>query len=137
MVLATGHISREETFFLVETAVGMGLKKIVVDHPLAKNVGTGLSIEDQIALSKMGAFIEHTWCATMPKHGHVSPCQFAEAIRAVGIEKCVMTTDFGQVHHPTPLEGFCLMLQALLKEGFRVEELERMVKDNPALLLGL
>jgi hypothetical protein len=137
MVLATGHLSKKEIFVLIEAAVGMGIKKLVVDHPLTKHVGTGLSIDDQIALSKMGASIEHCWCASMPKNGNVPPGDFAEAIRAVGVEKCILSTDFGQVHNPTPLEGFRMMLSSLLQEGFSKEELERMVKHNSAELLGL
>jgi hypothetical protein len=137
MVLATGHISREETFALIETASAMGVKKLVIDHPLMEQVGTYLAIEDQIALSKMGAYIEHCWCAAMPKYGHVTPGEFAESIRAVGVEKCILATDFGQIIHPAPLEGFRIMLGALLQEGFSIEELELMVKVNPSELLGL
>jgi Family of unknown function (DUF6282) len=137
MVLATGHLSKKETFALIEAAARRGLKKMAVTHPLTINVNTRLTVEEQIALSRMGAYMEHTWVATMPKHDHLPFSDYTVAIRAVGVANCLVATDFGQVHNPTPLEGFRLMLASLLQEGFSAEELAIMVKDNPAKLLGL
>jgi hypothetical protein len=137
MVLATGHLSKKETFALIEAAARRGLKKMTVTHPLTINVNTRLTVEEQIALSQMGAYMEHTWVATMPKHDHLPFSDYTVAIRSVGVAKCLVATDFGQVHNPAPLEGFRLMLASLLQEGFSAEELAIMVKDNPAKLLGL
>ena len=137
MVLATGHLSREETFKLIETAISLGHKKVVLTHPLTRNVNTRMEIADQLTLSNMGAFIEHTWVATMPEHDQIPPSDFTRAIRAVGLDKCVIGSDFGQVHNPQPIEGFRMMLSTLLDEGFSVAELEQMIKKNPAYLLGL
>lgn len=137
MILASGHISKEEIYALFETAVSMGVKKLVVNHPLTPSVGTRLETEDQVALSKMGAYMDHCWVATMPKHSQLPAGDYVKAIRAVGIEKCILSTDFGQIHNPTPLEGFRMMVGTLLGEGFSLEELERMVKHNPADLLDL
>jgi len=137
MVLATGHISRDEIFALFETASRMGIEKMVVNHPLTPSVGTRLNIGDQVELSKMGAFMDHCWVATMPKHSHLPPTDYVTAIREVGIDKCIVSTDFGQIHNPTPLEGFHAMVGTLLEHGFTVEELNQMVKRNPANLLDL
>jgi len=137
MVLATGHLSKKETFALVKAAVGCGLKKVAITHPLTINVNTRLTVEEQIVLSRMGAYIEHTWVATMPKHDRLPISDYTVAIRAVGVAKCLVATDFGQYHNPAPLEGFRLMLGGLLREGFSAEELAIMVKDNPSKLLGL
>jgi hypothetical protein len=137
MVLASGHISKEEIYALFETAAGMGVEKMVVNHPLTPSVGTRIDIEDQVILSKMGAYMDHCWVATMPKHSQLPSGDYVKAIRAVGVEKCILSTDFGQIHNPTPLEGFRMMVSTLLEEGFSIEELESMVKDNPGKLLGL
>jgi Family of unknown function (DUF6282) len=137
MVLATGHISRDEIFTLFEVAVGMGVEKLVVNHPLTPSVGTRISISDQVALSQMGAYMDHCWVATMPKHSHLPASDYVEAIREVGVDKCIVSTDFGQIHNPTPLEGFQAMVGTLLDNGFTVGELSQMVKTNPALLLDL
>lgn len=137
MVLATGHLSKKEVFVLIEAAAGRGLKKMTVTHPLNINVNTRMTIEEQIALAQMGAYMEHTWLATMPKHDHLPVSDFTAAIRAVGVAQCILASDFGQIHNPSPLEGFRLMLANLLQEGFSTEELTIMVKENPAKLLGL
>lgn len=137
MILATGHISRNEIFILFKTAIEMGITRLVVNHPLTPSVGTRLSIEDQIILSKMGAYMDHCWVATRPKHSRLPISDYVTAIKAVGVDKCIMSTDFGQVHNPTPLEGFRDMVQGLLEEGFTIEELEQMIKQNPAQLLDL
>jgi hypothetical protein len=137
MVLATGHISKKESFALIKATASRGLKKMVVTHPLNINVRTRMTVEEQITLSRMGAYIEHTWVATMPKHDQLPFSDFTQAIQAVGVDKCIVATDFGQVHNPTPLEGFRLMLAGLLQEGFSAGELAIMVKDNPVRLLGL
>jgi hypothetical protein len=137
MVLATGHISKKESFALIKAAASRGLKKMVVTHPLNINVRTRMTVEEQKTLSQMGAYMEHTWVATMPKHDHLPHNDCTQAIRAVGVAKCIAATDFGQVHNPAPLEGFRLMLAGLLKEGFSAGEVAVMVKDNPAKLLEL
>lgn len=137
MILATGHISRDEIFTLFETAVEKGIEKLVVNHPLTPSVGTRLSIADQKKLSEMGAYMDHCWVATMPKHSKLPVSDYVEAIREVGVDKCIMSTDFGQIHNPTPLEGFQTMVDTLLQEGFTVEELEQMIKVNPAKMLEL
>jgi len=137
MVLATGHLSKKESFALIKAAANRGLKKMAVTHPLNINVKTRMTVDEQIALSQMGAYMEHTWVATMHKHDELPFSDFTVAIRAVGVAKCLVATDFGQIHNPTPLEGFRLMLASLLQEGFSSEELAIMVKDNPARLLNL
>lgn len=137
MVLATGHISRDEVFKLTKEAISMGINKLIITHPLTKNVGTMLSIDDQIALSKMGAYIELTWCSAMPKNGNLPASVYTETIREIGVDKCILATDFGQIHNPTPLEGLCIMIEALLKEEFSELEIETMVKKNPSKILNL
>lgn len=137
MVLATGHLSREEIFTLITIAAEKGVKKMIITHPLSENVGTRLSVEDQIRLVQMGASIEHTWVASLPQHANIPVSDFVEAIRAVGVKKCIMATDFGQIHNPAPIEGFRMMLKALIAEGFSEEELSYMVRKNQVELLGL
>jgi hypothetical protein len=137
MVVSTGHLSRAEVFAVIQACAAMGVERMTVTHPLTRSVNTRLSTEDQVALARLGAVMEHVWVAAMPKHDNLPPSDYTAAIRAVGVDRCLVATDFGQVHNPTPLEGFRLMLSTLLKEGFTEPELERMVKTNPARLLGL
>ena len=63
--------------------------------------------------------------------------RIVEAIRAVGAEHCVMSTDLGQAFNPTPAEGMRMMIAYMLRCGITEKEMELMVKVNPAKLLGL
>ena len=137
MVLATGHISRDETFAVVAAARAMGISRIVITHPMTRSFGANLDVEDQVALAEQGAYIEHCFVATMPMHDRVDPAAMAEAIRRVGPARCVMSTDFGQLHNPPPVEGLRMFIASMLRMGFAPEEVRTMVKDNPARLLGV
>jgi hypothetical protein len=62
---------------------------------------------------------------------------FADAIRAIGVESCILSTDLGQAGNPLPADGFGALLMALRRLGLSTQELDRMAKQNPASLLGL
>lgn len=136
LVVGTGHVSRDEVFALVKEGTRAGVK-IVVTHPLTRSVGTLLPLQDQRELASMGAYIEHTFVSTMPNQDRVDPTEFVEAIRAVGAERCVLSSDFGQYHNPLPAEGFRLGIATLLHHGLAPGEVATMVRANPLELLGL
>ena len=137
MVLATGHISSLETFALVERAIKKGISKIVITHPLWPRGGAKLGLMEQQRLAKEGAFIEHCFGNTMPFPDRLDPMKIVEAVRAVGAEHCVMSTDLGQAYNPAPAEGMRMAIGTMLKCGLSEREVELMVKVNPATLLGL
>ena len=137
MVLATGHVSAPEAFTLVDEAREKGITKIIATHPLTTVVGATLSIEEQQQMAKKGAFIEYCFVDTMPLADRLDPKKIAEAVRAVGAEHCILTTDFGQNHNPPPAEGMRMMIATMLRCKLTVEEIETMIKSNPAKLLGL
>ncbi len=134
MVLATGHLSVSESFTLVDEAVRKGVPKIVFTHPLSQTVGA--SLEEQRQMAEKGAIIEHCWIATMPQR-RLDPMTIVEAIKAVGTEHCILSTDLGQAWNPAPTEGMRMMIATMLRCGLTEKEIELMVKVNPAKLLGL
>lgn len=137
MVLATGHVSTAEAFALVDEARKKGITKIVITHPLSTGFGATLSIEEQQQMAKKGAFIEHCFGSTMPMGERLHPMKIAEAVKAVGAEHCILSTDLGQEWNPAPAEGMRMMIGTMLKCALSIEEIELMVKVNPARLLGL
>lgn len=138
MVLCSGHLSPAETFALIEEACRVGVTRMVITHPLAKEASALTpSIEEQQQLAQRGAFIEHCFLTLMPTGGKMDPAQMVAAMRAVGAERCIMTTDFGQAPNPPFGEGIRLFIATLLKHGMTEEEVEVMVKANPAKLLRL
>ncbi|MFC1909142.1 DUF6282 family protein [Chloroflexota bacterium] len=137
MVLATGHISAPESFALVDAAVKKDVGKIVVTHPLMEWFGACLSLEEQGQMVEKGAFLEHTFVPVLPLSERLDPMKIVESVKSVGAEHCILSTDLGQNFNLAPAEGMRMMIATMLRCGLTEEEIELMVKVNPARLLGL
>ncbi len=138
MVLATGHISPREIFALVEEAKRVGIKKIIITHPTDKEfMEEVLTIEEMQQLAEAGAFMEFTIIGILPNEFGHDPAQLVKVIKTIGPEHCIVSTDLGQPQNPLPVEGMRLFISTLLHHGISPEEIELMVKSNPAGLLDL
>jgi hypothetical protein len=139
MVLATGHISPEEIFALVEEALRLGITKLLITHPLDKEFSDRVPSMDELKrLSSMGAIIEHTFVCHLPTEFSRNPAHTVEAIRELGAEHCIISTDLGLfTYNPPPAEGLRMFIATLIRHGLSTEEVELMAKINPAKLLGL
>jgi hypothetical protein len=138
LILATGHLSPEEIFTLVKEAKRIGLSKIIITHALTRKVlDKYLKLEDQKLLAQEGAFIEHCFFDLMPLGGGLPPEKMVEAIRLVGVEHCIMSTDVGQDYSPPAPEGMRMFIATMIRCGITEPEIELMVKVNPCHLLGL
>src|SRR5580700_5069765 len=131
MILATGHLGRVEIFELVKTAREMGTQRVLVTH--AEFPSQNLTADEQKQLAGMGAFIEH--CFTTMHTGKAPWDAVLEAIRVVGPERCVLSTDLGQTINPPVAEGFAMFAQKMLDGGFSVDEIRRMTVTNPSVLI--
>ena len=138
MVLATGHISPMETLALFKEAKTYGIDKMIATHVSSADVvDKTLSLEEQKKLAGMGVFLEHAGNDIMPcDFGH-DPADIAAQIKAVGAGNCILSSDMGMVHGLYPVEGMRIFVSSLLRQGIRPEEIELMIKMNPAKLLGL
>jgi len=137
MVLATGHISTAESMALIQEARNMGIHRLVVTHATTMTYWTGMTVEDMKALAGIGAYIEHCIHVMMPTTYRMEPKDMVKTISAIGPEKCILSTDFGQDYHPMPAEGMRMGVATMLRSGLEEVEVGMMVKDNPARLLGL
>jgi hypothetical protein len=126
LVLATGHLARDEIFTLVDGAVEAGVKRIVVTHP--EFPSQRLSIDDQLALADRGALMERAF--TTPYTGKCSWEQVFAASRAVGPARTVWSTDLGQVFNPPVEDGLAIMADRFLAAGFDDEEVRTMAVTN-------
>src|SRR6202140_4584073 len=126
MILATGHLGRVEIFQLVKTAREMGTKRVLVTH--AEFPSQNLTADEQKHLADMGAFTEH--CFTTKHTGKAPWDAVLEAVRVVGPERCVLSTDLGQTINPPVAEGFAMFAQRMLDGGFSVDEIRRMTVTN-------
>jgi Family of unknown function (DUF6282) len=133
MLLATGHLSREEIFAVVDAALEEGVADIVITHP--EFPSQNLTVEDQRALAERGALLER--CFTTPHTGKVSWEQWIANIRDCGPENAVLSTDLGQVFNPPVEDGMALMVDRLLDAGFQEEEVYVMAVVNTRLVAGV
>lgn len=136
-ILASGHLSPEESQRLIEEALAVGVRRISVTHP--EWGVTAMSIGLQRQLSATGSvFFERCLVSTqldLPQG--VSFETIVEQIRSVGATSTIVATDFGMPCYPTPVEGMRDYLERLLQAGFSMRELTLMAQVNPAKLLGL
>ena len=137
MVLATGHISTEESMALVAEARNFGINRVVVTHATTMAFWNGMTVEDMKTLASMGAYIEHCLHVMMPLTNRMAPKDLAETMSAIGLENCIVSSDFGQDYHPMPAEGLRMGVATLLQAGLEEVEVGLLVKDNPSRLLGI
>jgi Family of unknown function (DUF6282) len=132
MVLATGHLSRDEIFTVVDAALAAGVGTIVVTHPEfpSQRIGPG----DQRALAERGALMERTF--TTPYTGKCTWDDVYAATRAVGAESTVWSTDLGQRFNPPVEDGLAIMADRFLEAGFTEEEVRIMAVDNTRRVAG-
>lgn len=132
MLLATGHLSRDEIFAVVDAALEEGVRDIVITHP--EFPSQDLSVDDQRQLADKGALLER--CFTTPHTGKVTWERWIENIRATGPEHSVLSTDLGQVFNPPVEDGMALMVDRLLEAGFNDEEVYVMAVVNTRIVAG-
>jgi len=133
MVLATGHLGRDELFAVVDAAVDAGVREIVVTHP--DYPAQDLSVAEQLELAGRGAMIER--CFTTPYTGKCSWERWLEGIRAVGPQQTVLSSDLGQIQNPPVEDGLALMADRLLAEGFSDGDVRTMAVGNTRRLAGV
>lgn len=137
MTLATGHLSTKEIFALLASAEKKQVERILITHPLSRWVGPTISIEDQKKMVHPGVYFEHCFTGCMPHSDRMDPREIVNAVRAVGAENCVLSTDFGQITNPPPVEGMRMYIEMMMLLGIEESEIITMVKTNPAKALGL
>jgi hypothetical protein len=133
LVLATGHLGRDELLPVVAAALEEGVRHVVVTHP--DYPAQDLSAAEQVELADAGALIER--CFTTPYTGKCSWERWIEGARAVGAERSILSSDLGQVQNPPVEDGLALMADKLLEAGFTDEEVRTMAVDNTRVLAGV
>ena len=134
-VLATGHISPRECFIITEAARDAGVKKIVITPPEFHIVG--MRLEDQIRIVKdYEVMLERVYA--QPTGGGNYKRNLAdnvEAVRAIGCEHIIVSTDGGQMQNPEWFSTIAEYIDYLYDAGFTKQEIDQMTKRNPASML--
>jgi hypothetical protein len=135
LILETGHSTSEEVLLLIREARRQGVRKIVVTHAMIAPIH--MQPEQMMEAASCGAWIEFVYNGLIGAYKEFEFADYARAIRAVGADKCVLSSDLGQPANPPHPDGLVAFFNGLEKEGFTSEEIALMSKTNPALILGL
>ncbi|MDA2929391.1 DUF6282 family protein [Acidobacteria bacterium AH-259-O06] len=145
LILETGHSSAAECLLLIQAARQAGVKHIIVTHAMMNPIN--MSVEQQKKAAGMGAFLEHAFVGTLqgPRASlasmrgwkGVSIGDYAAAIKAVGAQHCILSSDLGQAGNPIHTDGLRHFITALKQQGIGDHEIDLMTRKNPARLLEL
>lgn len=135
LVLATGHVSPDEGLMLVREARRQGIQHIVVTH--AMNDPIRMTVPQMQEAAKMGALIEFVGGNIGDADGKARMDRFADAIKKIGPQFCILSSDLGQKGNPLPAEGLAAFIGAMKAHGLTDQQIDQMTRRNPAQLLGL
>jgi epoxyqueuosine reductase QueG len=146
--IATGHIGRLERDALLSFCENIGIRTVVVSHP--EYFVTEMSLEEQkkIADRWPNTLFERTLYSILDEHQAqlepgtfpIVPRQLAKlvaAIKQIGPERTVISSDLGQVFNLRPVQGLTRFIKILLGNGLSKEDISIMTKLNPMRCLGL
>ncbi len=133
LILATGHVSWEEAKLLVEAALNMGIKRIILTHPIYQHIHMPVERQKELTENE-SVFVEHSY--SMFLIDKIPIGKIAQQIKEVGPEHCILTSDLGQADKPNPSDALRKFSEELLAEGISVNGLERMLTNNPRYLIS-
>ena len=129
-VLASGHLSVEETLPLLQAAKTRGIRSVIT------HASFWWPVEAQRQAAELGAMLEQCAIAVHREDRDAAIAEVTGQVRQVGPEHVVLATDLGQAENlPAPM-GFAVWIERFLKSGFSEEEVRLMVQENPARLLS-
>jgi len=134
-ILATGHVSAAEHYAVVRAFARRG--KVLVTHATEDLAGPNLTPAQCRELADLGAWIELCAMTCIGGLATRTVAQMVETVRAVGVARVTLGTDFGQKINPHPAAGLQTYADALYAEGLSEDEIRQMACTNPCELLGV
>jgi hypothetical protein len=132
LILATGHLDRDDTFAVVDGAVEERIAHIVVTHP--EFPCQNFSLDDQRALAERGCLLER--CLSTPLSGKTDWEHVFDGVRAVGVERSLFSSDCGNPDYPPVEDGLALWADRLLGAGFDEHEVRELIVGQSRRLAG-
>lgn len=132
-ILATGHISWKEAVVLVNKSLEVGVKKIIVTHPIYQKIDMPIIIQKKLAENKE-VFIEQSY--SMYAIDKIPMDLIVKQIKAVNPKNCIITSDTGQQGNPSPSEALKRFVSLLQSQGVDQESIEEMGITNPSSLIN-
>ena len=135
LVMATGHNSAEDDLLLIQEARKQGITHIVVTHAMLAPIS--MTIPQMQQAAGLGAYIEFVYNGLIGNSKQFDFADYAKAIRAVGPDHCILSSDMGQPSNPLHPDALVLLFDGLKKQGLSQSDIDQMSKVNPARLLSL
>jgi hypothetical protein len=145
LVLATGHVHPEEIIAVVRRGRDLGVKSMLITHGLTNVPGLTMAQAKQVA--EMGAVIEVCFLqflagpnAPLPFLTHwtqINAKHVAQAVKEIGAKSLIVSSDLGQTGNMTHPDGLETAIGAMKREGISDDDIDLMMRKNPARLLGL
>lgn len=125
-VLATGHLSPEESILLCKIGARAGVRMILT-HPEFCRTRIPAKVQKEVA--KLGVYIEKCWYNIGEQE--CSAAEMAAHIRIVGASRCYMTTDRGQFNREHPVDAMRKFLVSMSEQGIGRGDLDAMTHILP------
>ncbi len=134
MILALAHQSVYERFVIIDTAKKMGVKKILLSHPLGS---VNRATPEQIAeMAAMGAYVDVTFNTSVPnlyQHGDIPG--MLKLFDLIGFRQIVGGSECEQLGTCTPAMGMETFVRVLLMLGISETDIRMMFDEAPSRLL--
>ena len=131
LTLAMGHSAPGEVLRLLPEARRLGVPRVLVTHVFSQ----GATREQMRQMAEEDAIMEIDWLAVYSGGRTIE--DYVAAIRDLGAEAFFMSSDLGQEGNPVHANGLRAYVRAMLEAGITEEEIDTMIRRNPARLLGL
>lgn len=135
LILETGHSTSGEVLMLIQEARRQGISRIVVTHAMIAPIH--MQTEQMKQAAANGAWIEFVYNGLIGPFKEFELSDYAQAIRAVGADKCVLSSDMGHPANPPHPDALISYFEGLQREGLTAAEIDLMSKKNPACILGI
>jgi hypothetical protein len=135
LTLETGHSSGEECLMIVREARRQGVAHVVVTHAMLPPVG--MTVAQMRVVAEQGALLEFVYNGLIGPSKSGTMRQYADAIRQVGPQHCILASDLGQPGNPLHPDGLEAFFAGLEREGISPADIALMSRTNPARALGL
>ena len=135
LTLETGHSSAAEGLSIIREAKRAGVRNVVVTHAMLAPVH--MSIAQMREAAGMGAWLEFVYNGLVGAGKEFEMADYVKAIREVGAERCILSSDLGQVGNPLPPDGIASFFAGLRAAGVPAADIALMSQANPAKALGL
>lgn len=134
MAIGTAHISPRESIALAAKAKDYGINSVFFQHPDSRSVAA--TREETREMVKLGAMIELCALGLLPLTQRITVRDLLQMLDDASADQAVLTTDYFFDWAPSGPETLRMLISVLMSSGVSRAEITKMVRDNPARLLG-